>query len=163
MVRIHHNGVIMNALASQITSVSIVYSTVCSGADQRKHQSSGSLAFVRGIHRWPVHSPHKGPVTRKLFPCDDVIMNFSDILVYLLNLLPPGKCGSHFTNTFFFQTHFTNHFLWNWSSSSATEPHWWLVLVWSHQSTSHFLNQCWPKSPTPYGVTRAQRVKYSYC
>ena len=44
------------------------------GADQRKHQSSMSLAFVRGIHRWPVNSPHKGPVTRKMFPFDDIIM-----------------------------------------------------------------------------------------
>ena len=49
--------------------------TVYSDADQRKHQSSASLAFVRGIHRWPVNSPHKGPVTRKMFPFDDVIMN----------------------------------------------------------------------------------------
>ena len=44
------------------------------GADQRKHQSSTSLAFARGIHRWPVNSPHKRPVTRKMFPFDDVIM-----------------------------------------------------------------------------------------
>ena len=51
-----------------------VYSTVYSGADQRKYQSSASLAFVRGIHRWPVNSPHKGPVTRKMFPFDNVIM-----------------------------------------------------------------------------------------
>ena len=64
----------MSALASQITSLTIVYSTVYSGADQRKHQSSASLAFVRGIHREPVKSPHKGPVTRKMFPFDDVIM-----------------------------------------------------------------------------------------
>ena len=48
--------------------------TVCSAADQRKHQSSASLGFVRGIHRWPVNSLHKGPVTRKMFPFDDVIM-----------------------------------------------------------------------------------------
>ena len=48
----HHNEVIMNSMASQITSLTIVYSTVYSGADQRKHQSSASLAFVRGIHRW---------------------------------------------------------------------------------------------------------------
>ena len=41
---------------------------------QRKHQSFVSLAFVRGIHRWPVNSPHKGPVTRKMFPFDDVII-----------------------------------------------------------------------------------------
>ena len=64
----------MSAMSSQITSFTIVYSTVYSGADQRKHQSSASLAFVRGIHRWPVNSPHKGPVTRKMFPFDDVIM-----------------------------------------------------------------------------------------
>ena len=64
----------MSAMAPQVTSVSIVYSTVCSGAYQWKHQSSPSLAFVRGIHRWPVNSPHIGPVTRKLFPFDDVIM-----------------------------------------------------------------------------------------
>ena len=69
------NDVIMRAMASQITSLTIVYSTVYSGADQRKHQSSASLAFVRGIYRWPVNSPHKGPVTRKIFPFDSVIMN----------------------------------------------------------------------------------------
>ena len=55
-------------MASQITSLMIVYSTVYSGADQRKHQSSASLALVRGIHRWPVNSPHKWSVTRKIYP-----------------------------------------------------------------------------------------------
>ena len=64
----------MGVMASQITSLTIVYSTVYSGADQRKHQSSASLAFVRGIHRGPVNSSHKWPVTRKMFPFDDVIM-----------------------------------------------------------------------------------------
>ena len=64
----------MCAVASQITSLTIVYSTVCSGADQRKHQSSASLAFVWGIHRWPVNSPHKWPVTRTMFPFDYVII-----------------------------------------------------------------------------------------
>ena len=64
----HYTVVIMSANASQITGVSIVYSRVCSGADQRKHQSSASLAFVTGIHRWSVNSPHKGPVTRTMFP-----------------------------------------------------------------------------------------------
>ena len=73
----HYNDVIMSAMASQITSLTIVCSTVYSGADQRKHQSSASLAFVRGIHRWPVNSPHKGPVTRKMFPLDGVIMRGS--------------------------------------------------------------------------------------
>ena len=64
----------MGTIASQITRLTIVYSTVYSDADQRKHQSSASLAFVRGIHRGPMNSPHKGPVTRKMFPFDDVIM-----------------------------------------------------------------------------------------
>ena len=65
----------MSAMVFQITGVSIVYSTVYSGAD-KKNQSSASLAFVMGIHRWPVDSPHKGPVTRKMFPFDDVIMKY---------------------------------------------------------------------------------------
>ena len=56
---------IMSTMASQITSLTNVYSTVFQGADQRKHQSSTSLAFVRGIHRCPVNSSHKGPVTQK--------------------------------------------------------------------------------------------------
>ena len=64
----------MNAMASQITDVSIVCSSVCSGADQRKHQSSSSLAFVRGIHRWPVDSAQTGLVTRKMFSFGNVIM-----------------------------------------------------------------------------------------
>ena len=79
----HYHDVIMGAIASQITSLTIVYSTVCSCADQRKHQSSASLNFVRGIHRRPVNSPHKWPVTRKMFPFDDVIM----VPVYVIPLL----------------------------------------------------------------------------
>ena len=64
----------MGSIASQITSLTIVYLAVYSGADQRYYQSSASLAFVRGIRRGPVNSPHKWPVTRKMFPFDDVIM-----------------------------------------------------------------------------------------
>ena len=64
----------MSAMASQITGVSIVCLTVCSDADQRKHQRSASLAFVSGIDRWPVESPRKGAVTRKIFPFDDIIL-----------------------------------------------------------------------------------------
>ena len=70
----HYSDVIMSMMASQITGVVIVYWMFCSSADQTKHQSSTSLAFVRGIHRWPVNSPHKWPVTRKMFQIDDVIM-----------------------------------------------------------------------------------------
>ena len=64
----HYSDVIMGAIASQTTDLTIVYSIVYWDADQRKHQSSASLAFVRGIHRGPVNSPHKWPVTRKMFP-----------------------------------------------------------------------------------------------
>ena len=71
---LHYDDVIMGTIASQIASLTSVYSTVYSGADQSKHQSSASLAFVWGIHRGPVNSPHKWPVTRKMFPFDDVIM-----------------------------------------------------------------------------------------
>ena len=69
----HYCDVIIGAMASQITSLTIVYSTVYSGVDQRKYQSSASMAFVWGIHRWPVNSPHKWPVMRKMLPFDDVI------------------------------------------------------------------------------------------
>ena len=58
------------------------FSTVYSGADQRKYQSSASLAFVRGIHRWPVNSPHKWPVTREMFPFDDVIIGAQIMATY---------------------------------------------------------------------------------
>ena len=69
--RVHYDDVIMDAIASQITSLTIVYLTVYS---ERKNQSSASLTFVWGIHQGPVNSPHKGPVTRKMFPFDDVTM-----------------------------------------------------------------------------------------
>ena len=71
----HYDDVIMSTIASQITSLTIVYSTIYSGADQSKHQSPASLAFCVGNSPGPVNSPHKGPVTRKMFPFDDVIMN----------------------------------------------------------------------------------------
>ena len=99
----HYDDVIMSAIASQITSLTIVYSNVCSDEDQRKHQSSASLAFVRGIHRGPVNSPHKWPVTREMFPFDDVIMcvllGFCGLCVIsattvLINKNIPNKCLS---------------------------------------------------------------------
>ena len=75
LVRQCDSDVIMSTMASQITSLTILYSTVYSGTDQRKHQSTASLAFVWGIHRWPVNSPHKGPVTWKMFPFDNVVIS----------------------------------------------------------------------------------------
>ena len=89
----HYNNIIMSTMASQITSLMIVYSTVYSGADQRKHQSSTSLAFVQGIHRSLVNSLHKWPVTRKMFPFDDIIMSCKALTaIYLQDNIPhfPG-------------------------------------------------------------------------
>ena len=73
----HYCDVIIGAIGSLITSLTSVYSTIHSGADQRKRQSSASLAFGLGIHRRQVNSPHKCPVTRKMFPFDDVTMKTS--------------------------------------------------------------------------------------
>ena len=64
---IHYDDVIMGAI---ITSLTIVYSTVYSDEDKRKHQSFASLTFVWG----PANSPHTWPVTRKMFPFDNVMM-----------------------------------------------------------------------------------------
>ena len=106
---IHYNDVIMSAMASQITFVSIVCSTVSSCAYQRKHQSSPSLAFVRGIRLWPWASLHKGSVTRKMFLFDDVIMLklyldiswggwLGHIFVSWLDWLNESGTGVSFTN-----------------------------------------------------------------
>ena len=87
-----YNDVIMSTIVSKITGVSIVCTTFGSGADQRKHQSSASLAFAWGIHHWPVNSPHKRPVTRKIFPFDDVIM--CNIAITILYTNSPVMCSS---------------------------------------------------------------------
>ena len=71
----HYSDVIIGATSSLITSLTFVYSAVCSGADQRKHKSLASRAFVRGIHRSPANSPHQWPVSWKVFPFDDVVMS----------------------------------------------------------------------------------------
>ena len=95
----------MDTMASKITSLTIAYSTIYSDADQRKHQSSASLAFVRGIHRGLVNSPHKWPVTRKMFPFDDVIMTLKTqrhVEIIILELTPWPRKFKHthsFVNT----------------------------------------------------------------
>ena len=78
----HYCDVIMGAMESQITSLMIVYSTVHSGTYERKHQSSASLAYGHGIHRWLVNSPHKCQLTRKMFPFDDVIISINGLPSY---------------------------------------------------------------------------------
>ena len=81
-IKNYYDDVIMTMLASQITSLMVVYSIVYSGVNQRKHQSSASLAFVREIHRGPGNFPHKWLVTRKMFLFDDVIMEWASRLIH---------------------------------------------------------------------------------
>ena len=91
---VHYNGVIMGTISSQITSLTIVYSIVYSYADERKHQSSVSLAFVWGIRRGPVNSPHKWPVTQKMFPFDDVIMEMDCMSNYISKTFPSWRVNT---------------------------------------------------------------------
>ena len=97
--RFHYNDVTMSAVTSQITVISTVCLNVYSGAHQRKHRSSSSLAFGRGIHWWPVDSPHKGPATRKMFPSDDVIMwcyqGYDTTFEFMQQWCSRGSRGSH--------------------------------------------------------------------
>ena len=84
----HYSDVIMSMNTSQITSLMIVYSTIYSGADQSKYQSSASLTFVMGIHWWPVTCLHKGPVTRKMFPFDDFVMHRISVMIWEYLFIP---------------------------------------------------------------------------
>ena len=131
----------MGAMTSQITSLTIVYSTVYSGADQRKHQSSASLAFVRGIG--PVNSPHKWPVTRKMFPFEGGIMawsNWSWVLWALydnsdfsldLSILPirirfPTTCTCAIQSLFYLLVYVILYLVWiahNWISTAVSSQH----------------------------------------
>ena len=93
---VHYNNVIMSPVSSQITSVLMVCSTVYSGVDLRKHQSSMPLAFMRGIHRWPVNSPHKGPVTWKMLSlmtssCSEIILKDIGEVCQYQNSTKPSK------------------------------------------------------------------------
>ena len=134
----HYDDVIMGATASQITSLTSVYSTVYSDADQRKHQSSASLAFVRGIHRRPVNSPHKWPVTREMFPFHDVVMWFQPSslwLTYLITDLNELNQGLVYWITH--RGHVTH------LSVSLLGHHWFRKLSVASFVSSHYLNKCW--------------------
>ena len=165
----------MGAIASQITSLPNVYSNLYSDANQRKHPSSVWLAFVWGIHRGPVNSPHKWPVTRNLFPFDDVIMNPTNIEI------PSGEIKKILTHSgrdkmaAIFQTTFSNAFSWmkmyqfrskfHWSLFRRVRlticQHWFRKWLKADQATSHYLNQCWHNSPTHICITRPQWVNIS--
>ena len=130
---LHYNDVIMSQMASQITSLTIVYPAVYSGADQRKHQSYASLAFVRRIHRWPVNSPHKGPATWKLFPFDDVIMKIGRRHYWL----PIHSSSKSFH-------------IWGGSRGSHCWGHYFITLSYNQVSAIHWkIRHPWMKSTVP--------------
>ena len=126
----------MTMVASQITSLTGVYSIVYSDADNRKHQSSASLAFVRGIHRGPVNSPHKWPVTRKMFPFDDVIMR-------KWNPFRRRHLQAHFLEWKCFELRLKFH----WSLFLRVQltifQHWFRWWIGAVQATSQYMNQWW--------------------
>ena len=139
----HYNDVMMSAIASQITSLTIVYSTVYSDADQRKHQSSASLAFVWGIHRRPVNSPHKWPVTRKKFPFDDVI------------ILTPTKWPPY-------AIPLNENFWFSYEMLLRCVPYGWIdnkpplveIMAWRCTGDKLYVNQWWPSLLTHISITR---------
>ena len=113
----HYRDVIMSAMVSQITSRTTVYSNVYSGADQRKYQSPASLAFVQGIHRWSVNSPHIGPVRRKMFPFDDVIIE-SHESVENDKIIKPKQSTS---KVYVYSVGYTINVIWKWRQCAVTK------------------------------------------
>ena len=133
---IHYNDVIMRAITSQITSLTIVYSIVYSDADQRKHQSSASLGFVQGVHRGPVNSPHKWPVTPKMFPFDDVIMHSGD---YADKLWGNDEWSMNPQNSFARRFTVINHIYGENFKRGFSRPHRWYL--WRNLLTYGFIKQ----------------------
>ena len=98
---LHHSSVIMSMVVAQITGVSIVCSNVYS-ATSKKISKLGIIGLCEGIHRWPVDSAHKGVITRKMFPFDDVILVPSNIN-YRTNYIEVCFAGDIKTLPFFVQ------------------------------------------------------------
>ena len=152
----------MSTMASQITSVSIVFSTVCSGTDQRKHQSSTSLAFVRGIHWWPMNSPHKGPVTRKKFTFDDVIVFYCFHRQEIWMKFWMSNFQVIFCAFFIHIWYICCEIVLKWMPLDNSDDKSTLVKVmaWCREATRHYLNQCWHNLMSPYCVAKPRWVKY---
>ena len=165
----------MGAIASQITSLTIVFSTVYSDADVRKHQSSASLASVRGIHRGPVNSPHKWPVTRKCFhlmtsswiALNDGNKELSEFYTQVypieqyqkLTYLGQVKMAAILQTTFSNSSTNCLNCYWNLTEFTSKGPiNSGRVLVEKKDmATSHHLNQCWHIFLTHICVTRPPR------
>ena len=135
----HYCNITMGAIAPQIISLTIVYSTIKSDADQRKHQNSASLAFVRGLHRGPVNSPHKWPVTRKMFPFDDVIMWYAFCCALCGQMLILPIFPKHLSLTRLPQRQWNNHEYIAWLT------HWGLDKMSAISQTTHWNVFSWMK------------------
>ena len=144
-------SVIMSAMVSQITGAWIVCSTVCSGADQRKNQSSASRAFARGIHQWQADFPHKRPVTPKMFPFDDVIMGTvkysHDTIIHLNSKDTRSYCGTWHNDVIKWK-HFPGYwpFVWGIHRSPVNSPHkgqWRGALIFSLRLNKRLSKQSW--------------------
>ena len=161
----HYSDVIMGTVASQITSLTIVYSTLCS--DQRKYQSTASLAFVTGIHRWPVNSPHEGPVTQ-LFPFDGVIMQTGELMKDRMALTKIRDNVHANTLAIIIQLqHFWIYLisLNSFTNQNKLSPKWWnhtwlrrAVLQCSYKNVS----SQWPVAPFYKHEVRWNRLRESY-
>ena len=111
----------MTTMASQITSLTVVYSTVYSDADKKQTSKLCVTGLSVGNSPGPVNSPHKGPVTQKMFPFEDVIMwrgyehhlvyethraKFVDVSVQLMNASNPTMLKSYYNINYLVLTHF---------------------------------------------------------
>ena len=138
----------MSAVTSRISNLTIVYSTIYSRSDQRKHQSSASRAFVRGSHRWLVNTPHQGPVTWKMFPFDDVIVENISLWrqLYVPNCL---AYGLEYDNTSIYPL---RHFTVQHCIGPVFE--WLLCIIWvSFRTAIHSLQGCRIPSPVTAKIT----------
>ena len=154
--------VIIGTMASQITSLTIVYLGVYSGADQRKHQSTASLAFVRGIYRWPVNSPHKVPATRKMFLFDDVIMkstntrlNKEQWYVWLHGCSTNNHNNNSRNRVIYVCFDCMEHSKWHVISENLEVPFEWRHLVTSYY---HWQEQHWRKFVKMFSIALAGRI-----
>ena len=147
----HYCDVRMSPTASQITSLTIIYSTIYSGRDQRKHQSSVSLAFVWGIHCTSVNSLHKWPVTRKMFPFDAAIMIYGWIYFWDSVMIHKTTIKQSTTKPHPHAMGYTVSLIMNCSGSNGVstvvlsypydEFYYWVHLIWSYHISL--------KSPNP--------------
>ena len=159
MVAWHYDDVIMTMLASQISSLPVVCSIVYSDVNQRKHQSSASLAFVREIHRGPVNFLHKWPVTRKMFPFDDVIMRWTTCYTSCPTKLPKLLLFCRIFSNVISQIKIDAlwfEFHWNLSPQvHFTMPQ---CQLGTKQATSHYMDQYLPNLLMHVFVTQPQCI-----